>query len=492
MVSATQRDRVARASAASRSLVLSATERDVDVGDGRESPARTAPLLPTCPPLSNPPHGLRALGRPTRSRAPSSTSAVWWPEPASPAGSGRGSRARRRRAAREPRQRLSKVISPPAGVTWRLREGAATGNRRAREWTVAWTDQPFPSASSSKPPRSACGPLEARERLRQRPVLAAAVHRRERVDRDERHARLRPARAGEHDRRREHLVVGPDGRLAVADQPADRDRQRPPPAQRARQPLAAPGAARWNHRTASSTVVHGAARSRPAAARRRRPRARTPRRPRSPAAHSRPGHPIGAARCGVDAPVRVPFDPALDRKGLTPCSSSSRHQPDWLAALGVALTRPPAFTERRRDEDPWHPDGDAPRPRRIADDLAWLRQAFDEPETNGLKPLPESAAVAAWDPNPECSSRLDAPARPQRARRGRLPAARGRRHRTGLASAGVDLRQLEYFAAVARHRHFTRAAEELYVTQPALCQQVRRLERELGLELLRAPAPAWR
>jgi len=49
----------------------------------------------------------------------------------------------------------------------------------------------------------------------------------------------------------------------------------------------------------------------------------------------------------------------------------------------------------------------------------------------------------------------------------------------------VDLRQLEYFAAVARHRHFTRAAEELYVTQPALSQQVRRLERELGLELLR-------
>ena len=49
----------------------------------------------------------------------------------------------------------------------------------------------------------------------------------------------------------------------------------------------------------------------------------------------------------------------------------------------------------------------------------------------------------------------------------------------------MDLRQLEYFAAVARHRHFTRAAEELYVTQPALSQQVRRLERELGLELLK-------
>jgi DNA-binding transcriptional LysR family regulator len=49
----------------------------------------------------------------------------------------------------------------------------------------------------------------------------------------------------------------------------------------------------------------------------------------------------------------------------------------------------------------------------------------------------------------------------------------------------VELRQLEYFVAVARHRHFGRAAEAVYVTQPALSQQVRRLEAELGLALLR-------
>jgi DNA-binding transcriptional LysR family regulator len=47
----------------------------------------------------------------------------------------------------------------------------------------------------------------------------------------------------------------------------------------------------------------------------------------------------------------------------------------------------------------------------------------------------------------------------------------------------VELRQLRYVEAVARHRHFTRAAEELHVAQSALSHQVRRLEAELGTEL---------
>jgi DNA-binding transcriptional LysR family regulator len=48
----------------------------------------------------------------------------------------------------------------------------------------------------------------------------------------------------------------------------------------------------------------------------------------------------------------------------------------------------------------------------------------------------------------------------------------------------VELRQLEYFAAVARHRHFTRASRDVQVAQPALSQQIRRLEAELGIDLL--------
>jgi DNA-binding transcriptional LysR family regulator len=49
----------------------------------------------------------------------------------------------------------------------------------------------------------------------------------------------------------------------------------------------------------------------------------------------------------------------------------------------------------------------------------------------------------------------------------------------------MDVRQLRYFEAVARHRHFTHAADELHVAQSALSHQVRQLERELGIELLR-------
>lgn len=47
----------------------------------------------------------------------------------------------------------------------------------------------------------------------------------------------------------------------------------------------------------------------------------------------------------------------------------------------------------------------------------------------------------------------------------------------------MELRQLRSVEAVARHRHFTRAAEELHVAQSALSHQIRRLEEELGTPL---------
>jgi hypothetical protein len=82
-------------------------------------------------------------------------------------------------------------------------------------------------------------------------------------------------------------------------------------------------------------------------------------------------------------------------------------RPDWMNALGVALTRPPGVPERRQDQDPWNPGAESEaRPRRIADDLAWLRQAYDEPEENGLRPLRDTAAVAAWEPDDSCTDRL--------------------------------------------------------------------------------------
>jgi len=84
------------------------------------------------------------------------------------------------------------------------------------------------------------------------------------------------------------------------------------------------------------------------------------------------------------------------------------HQhPDWMEALGVALTRPPGVPERRTGDDPWIDDAAGDRPRRISDDLAWLRQAIDEPETNGLRGLGDTAAVAAWEIDAEAESRLD-------------------------------------------------------------------------------------
>lgn len=52
-----------------------------------------------------------------------------------------------------------------------------------------------------------------------------------------------------------------------------------------------------------------------------------------------------------------------------------------------------------------------------------------------------------------------------------------------LRVRGFDLRQLEYFCAVARTGSFTKAAEELGIAQPTLSEQIARLEQSFGAPL---------
>src|SRR2546423_3512003 len=47
----------------------------------------------------------------------------------------------------------------------------------------------------------------------------------------------------------------------------------------------------------------------------------------------------------------------------------------------------------------------------------------------------------------------------------------------------MELHQLRYFVTVVREGTFTRAAERLFITQPSLSEQIRKLETELGGQL---------
>ena len=48
----------------------------------------------------------------------------------------------------------------------------------------------------------------------------------------------------------------------------------------------------------------------------------------------------------------------------------------------------------------------------------------------------------------------------------------------------MNLRELEYLVALADHRHFGRAAEACFVSQPTLSTQLKKLEQELGVTLV--------
>lgn len=57
-------------------------------------------------------------------------------------------------------------------------------------------------------------------------------------------------------------------------------------------------------------------------------------------------------------------------------------------------------------------------------------------------------------------------------------------HYVYVRGVNMDIRHLEYFTEVARHRSFTKAAQVLHITQPTISKMVKTLEDELGVTLI--------
>src|SRR5258706_6632767 len=65
-------------------------------------------------------------------------------------------------------------------------------------------------------------------------------------------------------------------------------------------------------------------------------------------------------------------------------------------------------------------------------------------------------------------------------------------HAFWLCSVQMELRQLRYFVAVAEEKNITRAAEKIFLSQPALSRQIKALEDEFGQLLLERSAHSFR
>ena len=55
----------------------------------------------------------------------------------------------------------------------------------------------------------------------------------------------------------------------------------------------------------------------------------------------------------------------------------------------------------------------------------------------------------------------------------------------------MELNQIKYFQTIAEEGSFTKAAQKLYLSQPALSKSMARLESELGVELFTRQGCAW-